>query len=160
MQVPLLVIFLAAGAVTSPPAVSRPLDHHAVSRSSGLDIIPVMIGQSGTQPYIIRVEVARTPLQQQQGLMWRTTLRGNEGMLFQLEKPTIADFWMKNTLISLDLVFIRADHRVSNVAANAVPLLENPLLSSGPVVAVLELKGGRAAQLHIEPGTLIEWQSD
>jgi uncharacterized membrane protein (UPF0127 family) len=64
---------------------------------------------------------------------------------------------MKNTVIPLDIVFIGADHMISNIAANAVPYSLDPIPSSGPAIAVLELNGGRAAELGITPGARVTW---
>jgi uncharacterized membrane protein (UPF0127 family) len=81
----------------------------------------------------------------------------DEGMLFPTERPQARSFWMKNTVIPLDLLFIGPDGLISNIAANAVPYSLEPIPSSGAAIAVLELNGGRAAELGIEPGARVTW---
>jgi len=81
----------------------------------------------------------------------------DEGMLFPSDAPAQRTFWMKNTVIPLDIVFIGPDHLISNIAANAVPYSLDPIPSSGAAIAVLELNGGRAAQLGIMPGARVTW---
>lgn len=78
-------------------------------------------------------------------------------MIFPFETERVASFWMKNTLIPLDMIFIRSDGTIVNIEANTVPLSLQPVYSSGPVSAVLELAGGRAAELGIKPGDTVEW---
>jgi hypothetical protein len=78
-------------------------------------------------------------------------------MLFPMQPPRHASFWMRNTVISLDIIFVGTDRRVLNIAANTVPYSEEPLPSDGAVSAVLELVGGRAAQLGIMAGDKVEW---
>ena len=78
-------------------------------------------------------------------------------MIFPMDPPRSAAFWMKNTVIPLDIVFVGTDGRILNIAANAVPYSEEPLPSDGAVKAVLELNGGRAAQLGIVAGDKVEW---
>jgi len=95
--------------------------------------------------------------QQQKGLMFRTKMGPDEGMLFPSDTPALRSFWMKNTVIPLDIVFIGADHMISNIAANAVPYSLDPIPSSGPAIAVLELNGGRAAELGFTPGARVSW---
>lgn len=89
--------------------------------------------------------------------MNRTSLASNRGMIFPFVQERIASFWMRNTLIPLDIIFIRADGSITNIEANTVPLSEEPVLSYEPVVAVLEIPGGRAAQLGINPGDKVKW---
>ena len=89
--------------------------------------------------------------------MFRTAMGADEGMIFPMNPPRQAAFWMKNTVIPLDIVFIGSDRRVLNVAANARPYTKTPLPSIGAAAAVLELNGGRAAQLGIGPGDRVEW---
>src|SRR6185437_1187319 len=98
------------------------------------------------------VELAQTPKQMAQGLMYRRSLPADAGMLFEFPSPQIAAFWMKNTLIPLDMLFIAADGRITGIHERAVPLSEEPIVSAGSVVAVLELNGGTAARLGIKPG--------
>ena len=102
------------------------------------------------------VEVAATPEQQERGLMFRKSLAGDRGMIFPYDPPQQVAFWMKNTLIPLDIIFIRADGRIARIA-NAKPLDVTPLPSGEPAAAVLEIRGGRAAQLGISAGDKVEW---
>jgi uncharacterized membrane protein (UPF0127 family) len=99
-----------------------------------------------------QVEIAATRAQQERGLMFRKGLAPDRGMLFTYAKPQRVAYWMKNTLIPLDILYIAADGRVLSIARNARPHDETPLASGGPVLGVLELAGGRAAQLGILPG--------
>jgi uncharacterized membrane protein (UPF0127 family) len=101
------------------------------------------------------VEIADTDATREHGLMFRKSLGPNEGMLFDFGAPQPVSFWMKNTLISLDMLFIGPDGRVVSVAHNAVPMDETPIPSGGPVTGVLEIRGGRAAEIGAEPGDLV-----
>lgn len=100
----------------------------------------------------LMVEVADTPRTREIGLMCRRALSPNHGMLFDFRTPQPVAFWMRNTLISLDMVFIAADGRIVSIARNAQPLDETPIPSAGPILGVLEIAGGRADQLGIRPG--------
>ena len=123
---------------------------------SGLDLVPLEIrSRSGTHHFT--VEVARTPDQQAQGLMYRNALGADEGMIFPFPSPRPATFWMRNTLIPLDMIFIRADGTIARVAANTVPLSEDTVASGEPVASVLEIKGGRSAELGITEGDRVTW---
>ena len=123
---------------------------------SGLPVSDLTVSHAGKQ-HAFRVEIARTDREQAMGLMFRKTMGADEGMIFPMDPPRPAAFWMRNTVIPLDIIFIGPDRRVLNIAANAVPHDETPLPSAGPVSAVLELNGGRAAQLGIGPGDLVSW---
>ena len=103
-------------------------------------------------PSQFTVEMATAWPQQERGLMFRKSLAPNEGMLFDFGKEQETAFWMKNTLIPLDMLFIKANGTIARVAANAKPLSEESIPSYEPVRAVLEIAGGRAAQLGIRPG--------
>jgi uncharacterized membrane protein (UPF0127 family) len=127
--------------------------HHAVS---GLPVIPLAITHQGKK-HNFRVEVASSDAEQEKGLMFRAEMGADEGMIFPMDPPRHASFWMKNTVMSLDIIYIGADRRVLNIAANAVPYSETPLYSDGRASAVLELNAGRAAQLGIGKGDLVNW---
>ncbi|MXO69678.1 DUF192 domain-containing protein [Altererythrobacter marinus] len=160
------VIFLALAAACSPQAgaggaaaaTAAPGERHEVLRHpvSGLEIVELEVA-TGTGRHRFAVEVARTPRDQAQGLMFRTQLGENEGMLFPRDPPDIASFWMKNTPLPLDIIFIGPDGRIINIAAETVPYSLDPVVAAGPTAAVLELRGGRAAELGIGPGDRVEW---
>lgn len=123
---------------------------------SGLEVIPLTVTHAGKK-LSFRVEIARSGPEQARGLMYRTAMGPNEGMIFPMDPPRGASFWMRNTVLPLDIVFIGTDGRISNIAANAVPYDLTPLSSVGLVRGVLELNGGRAAELGIVPGDKVEW---
>jgi uncharacterized membrane protein (UPF0127 family) len=100
------------------------------------------------------VEVAATPDQQERGLMFRRVLAGDRGMIFPYDPPQDVGFWMKNTLIPLDMLFIRADGTIARIA-NAEPM---SLEAVPAVAAVLEIRGGRAAELGIREGDIVSWR--
>jgi uncharacterized membrane protein (UPF0127 family) len=102
------------------------------------------------------VELALTEAQREHGLMFRKSLGPYEGMLFDFYKEMPVTFWMKNTLIALDMVFIAADGTVRHVHANAVPLSTDTIPSEYPVRAVLEINGGTARLLGIKPGDKVK----
>jgi uncharacterized protein len=102
-----------------------------------------------------RVWVAATEPRRQQGLMWVRELEPRRGMLFVFDAPQIASFWMKNTLIPLDLLFIAPDGRIIRIAANAQPLSLATIDSMGVVRGVLELAGGTSAKLGIHNGDVV-----
>ena len=102
------------------------------------------------------VEVAATPQQQESGLMFVKHLAPDRGMIFPYDPPQPVAFWMHNTLIPLDMVFIRADGTIARIAT-AKPLDDTPVPSGEPIAAVLEIAGGRAAELGIVPGDRVEW---
>ena len=89
-------------------------------------------------------------------MMFRESLAPDRGMLFPYDQPRPASFWMKDTLIPRDIVFIGTDRRISGIA-NAVPLSLESVRSSGPVSAVLEIPGGRSSELGIQAGDRVEW---
>jgi len=102
------------------------------------------------------VDVAATFEQQETGLMFRHKLQPNEGMIFPYDPPVDASFWMKNTLVPLDMIFIRADGSIARIAtAKALDL--TPVPAGEPVAAVFEIRGGRSAQLGIRAGDKVDW---
>lgn len=128
----------------------------AAQSPAGMDVITVTI-TSGTRTHEVRAEVARTEQEQARGLMNRSSLAEGTGMLFPFAEPKFAAFWMRNTLIPLDMIFIRADGTIDRIAENTVPHDETPVASGGMVSAVLELPGGTAARLGIDESATVRW---
>lgn len=108
-------------------------------------------GDFGTASFA--VEIADDPQERAQGLMNRASLPGGQGMLFVYERPQPASFWMRNTLIPLDMIFLDRTGTVTRVHQEAVPLDETPIPGGDDVFAVLEINGGLAARIGIAPGT-------
>lgn len=105
---------------------------------------------SGTARF--SVEIADTPEEQAQGLMFREHMASSAGMLFVFPEPKHAAFWMKNTLIPLDMLFIDSTGRVARVHSNAIPHDETPIEGGDGVLMVLEINGGLAARMGIAEG--------
>jgi uncharacterized membrane protein (UPF0127 family) len=157
LSLPLLLALPACSPQAAEPSPT-PAAQPSVHPVSGLEVIPLSVTQAdGGQAHAFRVEVARSPQEQARGLMFRTEMGPDEGMLFPYDQPRILSFWMKNTVLSLDIVFIGPDHRVINVADHAVPYSEAPLTSDAPAIAVLELNAGRAEALGIAGGAKVDW---
>jgi uncharacterized membrane protein (UPF0127 family) len=156
----LLGALLALAACSPQPAGSTGAAASAataVHPVSGLPVVGLTVTK-GAKKHGFRVEVARSDAEQSRGLMFRTAMAADEGMIFPYDPPSRVGFWMRNTVIPLDIIFIGADRRILNIAANAVPYSEAPLASSGPASLVLELNGGMAAELGIGPGDVVEWE--
>lgn len=152
MRRALLIVFFS---LLFPAAVAAcgEHEHHA---SSGLPVEALVItGESGIHPFI--VEIANTPESLMQGLMFRSSMAEDNGMLFLFNKEIERNFWMKNTHIPLDIVFIKSDGTINHIHENAIPLDETPLPSKGPVLNVLEINGGLASKLGIKAGDKVFW---
>lgn len=113
-------------------------------------------------PRVFHVDVARTPAEQSRGLMFRTDIPRDGGMIFTPYPaagggPQEASFWMKNTPSPLDIIFIRADGTIARIAENTVPFSEAPIPSGEPVATVLEINGGRAAETGVAEGDRVRW---
>lgn len=106
-------------------------------------------------PVFIRAELATNWAQHERGLMYRRAMDENAGMLFDFHRPIDISFWMKNTYLPLDILFIRANGRIARITANTVPMSLAPIPSGEPVRAVLELNAGQAAKLGIKEGALV-----
>ncbi len=149
MRLTLLLLLLSAacGKATAQdaplPAGYEPLQRFPVAT------VTVTTSQG---EYDFQAWIARTPRHRAQGLMFVRTLDAARGMLFVFPAPVAASFWMQNTYIPLDMLFVHATGRITNIAASTRPLTTDAYTSSEPVVAVLELAGGTAARLGIRPG--------
>ena len=138
-----LPLVLAAGAV-------RGQDSELSYPRSSLVIV------AGGRDLKFDVELALDDLHRAHGLMYRKQLGPYQGMLFDFFQEMPVSFWMKNTLIPLDMLFIAGDGTIKHIQANAVPLSTDPIPSQYPVRAVLEINGGSAALLGIKPGDKVK----
>ena len=143
---------LCAPAFAQEPADPGPRGIAAAERRT----VPLTI-RTKRGPVAFRVEVARSAEAQQLGLMYRRHMGARHGMIFPKARAEPTSFWMKNTYIPLDLLFIRADGTVSSIAANATPLSTDTINSIEPVTTVLELNGGAARRFGIRPGDRVRW---
>jgi uncharacterized protein len=115
----------------------------------------VLTLKTKTAEHAIDIEIADTMEEKALGLMFRTSVPDNTGMLFPYGAPQDITMWMRNTYVSLDMVFIRADGVVHRIAARTEPLSEKIVSSEGNVSAVLELGAGAAERLGLKPGDLV-----
>lgn len=143
----------AAEETPTVPAVQQEPDRHPIS---GLQIIEVVI-DTGDRRIPFKTELADTPQAQTRGLMFRTELADDEAMIFPTETPQARSFWMRNTPISLDIIFVGTDGRITNIAENTEPYSLESLPSAGLATAVFEIRGGLSAELGIEPGDAVEY---
>jgi uncharacterized membrane protein (UPF0127 family) len=135
----LAAVFLAASA--GAPAVGEGLQSLTIETSTGR--------------HVFQVEVAADDASRERGLMDRRYMAADHGMLFEFDRDAPVAFWMKNTYIPLDMIFIAPSGVVTHIAANAEPLSERVVPSGGPCVAVLELNGGTAASIGLKVGDKI-----
>ncbi len=149
MRILLLLTFLlvaaACGATPQPPKAADTL-HPRVVLPSGA---------------VYRLELARTPEEQGQGLMFRESLPEKAGMLFLFGDKGVHRFWMKNTMIPLDMVWMDAEGKVLFVSADTPPCKADPCPSYGPessAASVLEVAGGKAAREKIVVGSVLRFQ--
>ncbi|MDN5002078.1 DUF192 domain-containing protein [Bradyrhizobium sp. GCM10027634] len=109
-----------------------------------------IVTKNGVQ--VFSVEMATTEEEKQTGLMYRKELADGKGMLFDFNPEQEVSMWMKNTYVSLDMIFIRADGRILRIAENTEPLSTKIISSRGPARAVLEVVAGTAQKYGIRPG--------
>ena len=131
-----LVVFLAAS---------------AGARAQGGELDSLEIATS-TGRHAFQVEIANNDATREHGLMDRRYMAADHGMLFEFDREAPVSFWMKNTYIPLDMIFIAPSGAVTHIAANAEPLSERVIPSGKPCVAVLELNGGTAASIGLNVG--------
>jgi uncharacterized membrane protein (UPF0127 family) len=155
---------VAALALLAPPEPASAPAFAAGSSAAGkpqtgLKVVPLTIETSGGKRHVYKVEVAATAAQQAHGMMYRTSMAPMTGMIFPMDPPRPAAFWMENTFIPLDLLFIGADGRIRNIIAGAVPKSRAQLPSAGPIAAVLELAGGESDRIGARPGDRVIWKA-
>ena len=126
--------------------------------AAGLEQVPLTITSANGKAHRFTVEVARTPEEQSHGLMDRQSLAPDRGMIFPYGPAQPVAFWMKNTYIPLDMIFVSPGGRILRIEPNTVPLSLEPVGSGDAVEAVLEIAGGRSAELGIAAGDLVAWK--
>lgn len=124
--------------------------------AAGLKQVTLCV-KSATKTHSFTTEIAGTTMEQAKGMMFRTEMPDDTAMIFPFPEPKPASFWMKNTVIPLDIIFVRPNGSIESIAENAVPYSTDPVLSGEPVGAVLEIRGGLAAELGIQPGDMVTW---
>ncbi len=145
----------SANSVAERTAIQEEPTEVARHPTSGLEIIDVAVLR-GDRRIVFKTEHANTPQAQARGMMFRTEMADDEAMLFPSEVPAQRSFWMKNTPISLDIIFIGVDGRINNIET-AVPYSLDSVPSVGVASAVLEIRGGLAKELGIVPGDRVEY---
>jgi uncharacterized membrane protein (UPF0127 family) len=118
----------------------------------------VILEPPGHPPAEVTVEIASTGRQIQRGLMYREYMPPEHGMLFLMREERVHSFWMRNTLIPLDMIFIGKDMKVAGVVANAEPLTDTSRRVNAPSYWVLEVNGGWAAAHHVQAGTPVRFR--
>jgi uncharacterized membrane protein (UPF0127 family) len=121
--------------------------------AAGLEPLQIVTG-SGTHDF--KVEIAADDASRERGLMNRRFMPADHGMLFEFQQNTPVSFWMKNTYIPLDMIFISPAGVVTNIVAEAEPLSERVIPSGPPCIAVLEVNGGVAASIGLKVGDIVQ----
>ena len=142
MRFALFAVVLAVAAGLPKPASAQTFEPLAIETGGGL------------QTFL--VEVARDDADRAQGLMYRRTMAPDRGMLFDFARTETVSMWMKNTYLSLDMIFVRPDGIIANVAEHTEPLSTRIVSSSGPVLGVLEVVAGTARRLGIKAGDRVQ----
>lgn len=142
------IIFSIFALCCSPTVISREISPRATVTT---------YDKNGAKTCTFSVEMAVTPEQISRGLMFREHLDSSSGMLFVFDREEIQNFWMVNTKIPLDIVFIRSSFRIVNVHLNATPFDQTTISSLKPTKYVLEINAGMARQCRIHPGNKISF---
>ncbi|HEY1890192.1 MAG TPA: DUF192 domain-containing protein [Steroidobacteraceae bacterium] len=150
-----LTLGLALGCLLSPVCLAQSAPIESLTRFPRTTLEITAHGNRDR----FQIWIADTPARQEQGLMFVRDLPRSQGMIFPQGSPQVAHFWMKNTYIPLDMVFIGEDGRIAKIIANAHPFSLDVLSSDVPVVAVLEILGGEAQALGLSVGDRVSWKA-
>lgn len=149
-----LSLFVTPGTQTSEPTSS--------TKPSSIEFVKqgelTFLGPDRQSIVTIDIEIADDDATREQGLMYRTTMGENRGMLFVFFEDGFKSFWMKNTVLSLDIMFVNANNEITTIHRNTTPFSEQEYPSSGPARYVIEVEGGFADRHNIRVGTTIEWK--
>ncbi|MGL4501033.1 MAG: DUF192 domain-containing protein [Planktothrix sp.] len=148
---------LSSVSTAQPPSLGTAVSQSPIiTQEQGGQMLPIT-AKAKIGGELIQLEVAQTPQQQALGLMYRTDLADDRGMLFPFAQPRVVGFWMKNCKIPLDMIFLR-DDVVKAIQVNALPCEQEPCPTYGPDVPVdrvIELRGGRSQELGLKVGDRI-----
>lgn len=157
-----LIMAIMAGAMMScrPSDAGNESSEPQASQGRAAAKIPVVVFEPEDQPRAaVTVEVVRTQKDIQRGLMFRRSLPKEHGMLFLMGEERVHSFWMRNTYVALDMIFIGKDMKVAGVVANATPLTETSRHVDKPSLYVLEVNAGWAAANHVGQGTPVRFKN-
>ena len=133
--------------------VAAACDRPAPAQEAGAGArVPLVIESASGVRQTFQVEVAETPSERAQGLMFRTEMAADAGMLFLYPSPRIVTMWMRNTVLPLDMLFIAADGRILSIAERAVPQSTTLIPSDGAALGVLEVNAGTVSRLGVRAG--------
>lgn len=148
----LVLLAMVGGAIVTQYGAAPKDDY-----DSGLPVEKVVVHMKNGDSHAFDLEVAQRPIDLEIGLMYRRQMDPDHGMLFEMgTDPQVTRFWMKNTYLPLDMLFVDKHGKIVTLHANAVPLSTTGISSEKPVTAVIEINGGRAAALGIKPGDTVE----
>lgn len=116
------------------------------------------IDESGEVIAGIDIEIAADDLERERGLMWRRNMEPDQGMLFIMDRSEPQSFWMLNTYLALDIIFVDAERKIVNIASNTKPQSLDPVRSTGPAKYVVEVLGGYCAEKGVEAGDSIAFE--
>jgi uncharacterized membrane protein (UPF0127 family) len=136
-----LVVAACSGATAAPPPLNWDRGTLTVETKTGV--------------HEFDVEIADEPGERERGLMYRTAMAADAGMIFQYDRPQIINIWMKNTVLPLDIVYVNERGTVTKVAPDAVPYSLDLITSESPVVAAVEFNAGTAARIGLAPGDTV-----
>lgn len=131
----------------------------AILPSHAAELGEVTIETAEGRVHVFQVEIVTTPEEMALGLMFRRELAADAGMLFVYEEARETAFWMQNTFLPLDMLFINEDGSIRHIAERTVPLSTASVPSQGPVRAVLEINGGTSERLGISIGDRVRWEN-
>lgn len=162
MKTPTPLAVLALALLVSTPGCRQagaPAANEAAAQTDDAGeagLVPLVIRDASGNTHDFKVELAIDAQSQERGLMGRTALADDRGMLFPFPYPRTASFWMKDTPLPLDLLFIRTDGTIAAILQGQ-PNDLHPLTAGEPVAAVLEIARGRAAALGVATGDIVQW---
>jgi uncharacterized protein len=142
-----LLALAACAQVESGPAPGR--SGESIGPNAPTELLTI---ETAGGPVRLNVEIADDEAERNHGLMYRQSLPDDRGMLFHFQEPEMASFWMRNTPLSLDIIFIAPDGRILNVADHTTPYSDAPVPAVGMTRGVLEIRAGRAEALGIRAG--------